>query len=337
MRLGRSILPAFSSVFASVAVLLVSASASAQSGAADELYKAGIQLIQKNQTAAACEKFQASYSLEPLPSTLTALATCREQEGKTATAYGHFKRVAENEKENPDRQKFAADRAKALEPKLIRMTIDMRDRPKGLTITLDGKEVADAVLGISIPMDPGEHIIIATAPGKKDWMQKVNLGPSQVANRIDIPALEDGPSGQISGGGGTNVVNNTRFVEREKIIEKDAGSTQRLFGYIGIATGGAALLTAGGFQTFAFLEESTYNGLPTTEAKQQDQASSSGHYKSAKRNQTVAQILGISGGVVGITGLVLLLTVPKSKSASGMYVTPNLSPGYGGLVAGGRF
>jgi hypothetical protein len=333
MRLGRSILPAFSSVFASVAVLLASASASAQSGAADELYKAGIQLIQKNQTAAACEKFQASYSLEPLPSTLTALATCREQEGKTATAYGHFKRVAENEKENPDRQKFAADRAKALEPKLIRMTIDMHDRPKGLTITLDGKEVADAVLGISIPMDPGEHIIIATAPGKKDWMQKLNLGPSQVANRIDIPALEDGPSGQISGGGGTNVVNNTRFVEREKIIEKDAGSTQRVFGYIGVATGGAALLAAGGFQIFALSEESASKDA----AKKGETASAASHHTAAKNNQLGATVLAISGGVVGITGLVLLLTVPKAKTQSGMYVTPNFSPGYGGLVAGGRF
>ena len=68
------------------------------------------------------------------------------------------------------------------------MTIDMRDRPKGLTITLDGKEVADAVLGISIPMDPGEHIIVATGarprvlPGIEPEL--MGLGPVHAATPI---------------------------------------------------------------------------------------------------------------------------------------------------------
>jgi 6-phosphofructokinase 1 len=61
---------------------------------------------------------------------------------------------------------------------LTRLTIAASDAAAGtaeLSVQRDGEGVSKAVLGTPVPLDPGKHKVIASAPGYKPWEQTVEL------------------------------------------------------------------------------------------------------------------------------------------------------------------
>ena len=89
-----------------------------------------------------------------------------------------------------DREKFARARAKALEPKLLRTTLAVANPPEGLVLKLDGKELPSDAWGSPIPLDPGEHSLEATAPGKKPWTSSFVATAENPNRRVVVPVLE---------------------------------------------------------------------------------------------------------------------------------------------------
>src|SRR6185312_7721257 len=80
---------------ASIAVLLASAPALAQSSGADvataqALFDEGKRLMADKKFAEACPKLVESQRLDPGGGTLLAIALCHEGQGKWATAWGDF-------------------------------------------------------------------------------------------------------------------------------------------------------------------------------------------------------------------------------------------------------
>ncbi len=60
-------------------------------------------------------------------------------------------------------------------------------------IRRDGEEVGKAVLGTPIALDPGPHVIEATAPGYQVWQTTITLGKESDAQTVNIPALTVAP------------------------------------------------------------------------------------------------------------------------------------------------
>jgi hypothetical protein len=158
------------------------------------LFDEGRDLMAARKPSEACPKFAASMRLDPKGGTLLNLAVCHEAEGKTATAWLEFKEalVWARRDARPEREKLAEGRIAALEPKLSRLVVALAagaDAP-GLEVRLDGAVVDRAALGTAVPVDPGEHVVVASAPGKKRWEAKVVVGAEADRKTVQVPGLE---------------------------------------------------------------------------------------------------------------------------------------------------
>ncbi|MGA3123889.1 MAG: hypothetical protein ABSF69_24280 [Polyangiaceae bacterium] len=188
-------------VRALLAGALVSGAAHAQSpqrdpALAETLFQEAKGFMTSGDYASACPKLAESYRLDPGTGTLTALATCHEQLGKNATAWAEFiELVSEAQRTGrADREKFARQHAATLEPGLSRLTITVAPETAALAnveVRRDKVVVGSAAWGVASPVDPGDHVIEATAPGKQSWSSHVNVGASGDNESVTVPKLED--------------------------------------------------------------------------------------------------------------------------------------------------
>lgn len=173
----------------------------AQSGAGDRavaesLFIEARQLMDENKIHEACAKFEASQKLDPALGTLLNLAVCHEREGRIATAWSEFREaltLAKRE-QREDREALAAERIKALEERLPKLTVEVpaESKIKGLSVRVNGTQLVEAVWGTPIPVNPGVSDLAAEAPGYLPWSSKVNVAEGKTET-IKIPLLKEAP------------------------------------------------------------------------------------------------------------------------------------------------
>lgn len=132
------------------------------------LFKRGRELMDAGEIDAACRSFEESQRLDPGGGTLLNLAVCHEQQGKTATAWGEYAEgLAQARRDaRSDRVDLARDRMAALEPKLVRLRIDVvGGAESAVKILRDGRPMPREAWGVAVPIDPGEHRIEAFLDG----------------------------------------------------------------------------------------------------------------------------------------------------------------------------
>lgn len=178
---------------AAVGALLLGSSAAVAQPAKDDpvaaqaLFKAARELVEKGDYAAGCPKFEASLALHPSASTLINIARCHEHDGKLASAWDAYQRAltVNVETTGTARRKGLEDLANkgiaALEPRLPRLRIVIADPPAGLRVTRDGAEIPSAALAEALPADPGPHEIEASAPGRETVKKSVTLEEGKTA------------------------------------------------------------------------------------------------------------------------------------------------------------
>lgn len=185
-------------LIASAALYSPAAPAQNTKAVAESLFQAAKKLMADKKYADACPKFAESQKLDPAPGTLLNLARCYEAMGKTASAWAEYKAAAAlaGQLGQKDREDGARELAQKLEPKLSKLTINAAATP-GLVVKSDGLEIGAATFGTALSIDPGEHVIEATAPGHEPWTAKVVVGPNGDAKTTSIPPLvkkaEPGP------------------------------------------------------------------------------------------------------------------------------------------------
>lgn len=143
----------------------------------------------------ACPKLEESLRLDHGMGTQFNLAHCWEKLGRTASAWALFLDVAAAARaaNQPQREAVARERAKALEARLTRLRIDVPDPDMDMTIERDGQDVGRAAWGTAVPVDPGEHVVEVSAPGKQPWSREVDVPAGARVFTVKVPALEDAP------------------------------------------------------------------------------------------------------------------------------------------------
>lgn len=130
---------------------------SSDAAVAQALFDEGRRLMTAGQYAAACPKFSESFRLDASLGTLLNLAVCYESAGQLASAWSHFRDAVflARREGRSDREKFADEHVRKLEPRLSHLTIVVPsavDSP-GLTIRLDGTPVGRPARGLPLPVD----------------------------------------------------------------------------------------------------------------------------------------------------------------------------------------
>lgn len=173
-----------------------------QSAAAQTAFDEAMKLMGEGRPAEACPKFAAAQRLDPGMATQFRLAQCYEKIGRLASAWANYVEVADAAKaaKSKEREAVARARVAALGPRLSRLTIVVPPALatlQGLEIKRDGSLVDNALWGTAIPVDPGEHLVVTTAPGKKPWQGKGTATEEPTRLAVTIPPLEDLPPSPV--------------------------------------------------------------------------------------------------------------------------------------------
>jgi hypothetical protein len=161
--------------------------------AADALYEESAKLVKENKWPEACARLEASEKLDPAIGTLMRLGSCYEHIGRTASAWTTYNEVLGLAKANDKRAMEAALDAKRLEPLLARLLLDVapENRAAAVEVRRDGTLISAGAWGAAVPIDPGAHVIEATAPGKAPWKTTITVEAKAGVTTITVPVLQN--------------------------------------------------------------------------------------------------------------------------------------------------
>ena len=292
--------------------------AQAQSGggnraAAEALFNEGRALMAKSQFKEACPKFEASEQLDPGLGTLLNLAECYEKIGKTASAWAEYREAIPLARASGSkvRQDLATERAEALESRLSTMTIRAMggEDSAALEIRRDGVPVQSAELGSAIPVDPGQHTVEASAPGKKKWTSTFQVADaSKLA--VDVPALASEAAAQKAPNGAAAPDANA-----PPAASAQAGSTQRT---AAIVVGAVGVVGLGLGSVFGLQAKSTWADAKAHCPSYPYGCDAQGLdlHSSASSKAAVSTIAFVAGGAALAVGAVLWFTAGDGKKES---------------------
>jgi tetratricopeptide (TPR) repeat protein len=163
---------------------------------AETLFREGRQLLANGQVAEACDKFAESQRKEPSPGALLNLARCHADAGMTATAWTEYLAAARlaRSQGRPQQADEAELRAAELSPRLTRLTVEIDAKTPGVVVTRNGEPLASSDLNVPLIVDPGSHVIRATAPGYVDWTTTVLVAQPGQVRTVSVPALAPLPT-----------------------------------------------------------------------------------------------------------------------------------------------
>lgn len=169
-----------------------------RNAAADALFDQGKRLMAAGRFAEACGKFIESERIDHGTGTLLNLADCYEQNGQTASAWAQFQAAAAaaNAEGQTERERIARERERRLEPNLARLTIVVpwAETQPGIVVKRDDLPVDKAIWGVPVPVDPGDHTLEVSVPGKATYARTIKVPKSGGARITEtIPPLADPP------------------------------------------------------------------------------------------------------------------------------------------------
>jgi hypothetical protein len=188
--------PGRSALVAALGLALASEARAGDPARADALFEEGKQLMAAGRFAEACQRFADSQREEPAGGTVLHLALCREQEGRVATAWSTFQEALRlaREQGRADRERIALERIAALEGRITRLIVLVEPKDAGLAgleVRRDDATIPRDQWGTSVPVDPGVHRVIATAPGKRRWQRDVEVKAGIPITLVTVSGLED--------------------------------------------------------------------------------------------------------------------------------------------------
>ncbi len=165
---------------------------------AQSLFEEGRQLMDRGKYAEACPKLAESQRLDPGGGTLLNLAICHEKEGRLGTAYLEMKSaLAQAVKDGrKDREKIANEHIAPLGSRVPRLAVHVVREDPGLDVRVDGTVLRKPAWDLLTVVDPGQHVIDASAPGKAPFRQSITLAEGE-QRTLQIPPLDVGDGGSL--------------------------------------------------------------------------------------------------------------------------------------------
>ena len=296
-------------------------------------------MVDQGRVDEACRKFEESQRLDPSGGTLLNLAVCHEREGRFASAWTELSEALSIALRDgrDDRAKLAREHIATLEARLswLVVVVSAPSDVPGLEVRRDGSVVRRPAWGTAMPVDPGEHRVEVSAPGKKTWSARVVIGPEHDTKQIDVPLLEDLPPAPSPPPSAATLASLPVLAHPPAIDEAERQRSRRTVGLVLIGTGalGAGVASYFGVRAIGKRHDSDalcLGGRCTTEgAALNDQA------KSAADVSTV--VFAAGAALVGV-GLYFALSSPKLPAhAASLRLSPHVGPERASLVLGGSF
>jgi len=309
------------SITLAAALLAMNARAQTDPVAAQALFDDAKRLMASGHAAEACPKLAESQRLDPGVGTLLNLGDCYDQIGKPSRAWATFREAeaAAQHEGQSDRVRYAKRRAQETEAKLVRFTVDVPAdaRMPSLEVLRDGETLREPLWGSSVPVDPGDHLVEARAPGYKTFESRVMATHDPIVVRVTPLELEAPQTVEPPPPVALTAPPVTFESERGAPLPPPPPAPSSAVRTLGLVTGGiglAGVAVGALFGVLAIDRDNAARGAgcdattcPTTGAL--------GLSNDANTFALGSDIAFIAGGVFIVTGIVCLLAAPRSPTA----------------------
>lgn len=305
---------------------------------ADALFRAAQALMQAGSITEACAKFGESFAIDPAPGALLNQAACHEKDHKAASAAREYEQLVllmskGKTKDDRERLKFASDALARLEPSLTRAEYDVSAMPAGHSIKVDGAPLGPDDLGKPRPIEPGDHAIELSAPGKttRTVVWKVLPQPGTQTFKAELVDPAAPAPGAAAPGAATPATAPAQatlpklqpFTTNPPQWKRPVGFALAGVGVVGIGVGAYF-----GFDTFSKRSARDPHCLATFCDAEGISLNDKAH-----TSATISTIAFAAGFVAAGAGVYLLLTSAQAKKTAGWRAVPTAS----GLTVLGDF
>jgi len=315
--------------------------ARAQSGEAEALFEQGNRLMAEAKLVEACDAFDASRRIEPRAGTLIRLAECREANHQLASAWVAYKDALARAKD-PRKRDIAGAKARQLEPRLSHLTIEVADdvRVDGLVISRSASAVDPALWNRSVPIDGGEFVIAARAPGHAEWRTSITVPEAGGAITVQVPRLVDvalhiPAAAPVPVPVPASIIAFARPPPREPARSRWT-TTRRLA--IGAAGAGIAAVAIGALlgASASSLEHDAFHACPDP-ATPCDRAAAAQATLDRGHRRAIYADIGFGIGAAATIAAAALWFVGAPRTEPALAVAPVVAPAAAGLALSGRF
>ena len=291
-------------------------------------FQQATELEQARNWSGALALFREVGQVKMTPQVRYHIAYCQENLGKLVSALGGYEIALSTASQlGPAFEKEVKERSEALKARIPKLTIKRGKGAAAAKIELDGVPLGTTVTGV--PIDPGAHIVEATAPGYQSFNTTITVeeGSEKTLDlELEKFPADTPPPGELAG--------EPKKVETVK--EEPSLVAPIVIGGLGVAS-----LAASG--VFFILRNGAISDLEDACGPQRDQcpASMESTYDDAKTYNLVSQVT-LGAGIVGVgVAATLLLTQgggkdPQKEEAS-FVVAPSAPGAAAGLSVLGRF
>jgi hypothetical protein len=299
---------------------------------AEALFEQGRTLVEAGDLANACPRFLASQQLDPGVGTLLWLADCYAGSGRTASAWIAFGEAVAAATRNQDRRvAVAIAKRNELEKRLSRLALLVPPEAdaEGLQVFRDGALLDRNDWSVAVPVDPGPHVLSASAPRRRPWTANVRIATGPTSLAVPVPILEIASE--------TEAPPSSHDVAP---VTEDAKAPRQGLGgqrWIGIASMGlgAVGLIAGTF--WSLQAKANYDQSTTGPCGANGTCTQTGldERSSAHTMATEATVAMGIGAVAIATGAIVFFTAPQR--ASSVAVAPAAWPSGASMTISGAF
>ncbi len=288
--------------------------------AARRLGEEAVALAETGEHAAAVEKFERALSLMQVPTLALLTGKSLEKLGRWVEAAEHYRRAtgmqidptlsAAFQEAQKNAQTEAAAAERALRPRLAGLVVVVRGAPpEKLELELDSKPLPKTLVGIEVPIDPGEHVL-ALRRGSKSEERRFTLGEGQKQTEsFEFPDVRPPPPPPPP----------RKTPARLDAPPKPASSRSAwpTIGWVALGAGGVGLGVGGYFWASARAKADTLEGKCEGSSCPAEQRSRVDAYD---RDKLVSNVGWALGGLLVGTGTGILLFAPRSDRASSALV-----------------
>jgi len=301
--------------------------------AARALGEQGLAAMDQGDFARASDLMNRAYRIHRVPTLALWSGRVLLKLGKLVAAAERFREAVrldpsggEYERQTTAQQE-ASQALSELLPRIASVSLQLlEEAPESAVLTVDGNRVSTAVLGTSIPMDPGSHEVHLRWNATERYVSfRIGEGESKT---IVLSETKEAQARNASR------PTNARLSQSAKDLDSNESSSQSTAGWISLAVGGAGLGVAAVTGILVMGERNALADSCNNSVCPPGQYDALDRFHTMRTVSTAALVLGAVG--LG-TGTALLLTLPKSAGPRQSSVSVHTWIGLSGLGVGGSY